>query len=47
MVEYNKLNKKLTDIQVKKLKTAVKNEKGTTQRISSKMMEMICLMNCY
>ena len=39
MVEYNKLNKKLTDIQVKKLKTAVKNKKGTTQRISSKMFD--------
>ena len=39
MVEYNKVNVKLTDIQVKKLKTAVKNEKETTLRISSKMFD--------
>ena len=34
MVEYNKINVKLTDTQ---LKTAVKNNTGTTLRMSSKM----------
>ena len=37
MVEYNKVNVKLSDTQLKKLKTAVKNKTGTTLRISSKM----------
>ena len=35
MVEYSKVNVKLSDNQLKKLKTAVKN--GTTLRISLKM----------
>ena len=30
MVEYSKLNVKLSDTQLKKLKTAVKNKIGTT-----------------
>ena len=30
MVQYNKVNVKLADKQVKKLKTAVKNKTGTT-----------------
>ena len=30
MVEYSKVNVKLTDTQLKKLKTAVKNKTGTT-----------------
>ena len=30
MVEYNKINVKLSNIQVSKLKTAVKNNEGTT-----------------
>ena len=37
MVEYSKLNVKLSDTQLKKLKTAVKNKTGTTLRISLKM----------
>ena len=37
MVEYNKLNVKLSDTQLKKLKNAVKNKTGTTLRISFKM----------
>ena len=37
MVEYSKVNVKLSDTQLKKLKTAVKNKTGTTLRISFKM----------
>ena len=37
MVEYSKINVKLPDIQLKKLKTAVKSKTGTTLRISLKM----------
>ena len=37
MVEYNKVNLKLSDTQQKKLKNAVKNKAGTTLRISLKM----------
>ena len=37
MIEYNKVNVKLSDIQLKKLKDAVKNKTGTTLRISLKM----------
>ena len=37
MVEYSKENAKLTDAQLKKLKTAVKNKTGTTLRMSWKM----------
>ena len=36
MVEYSKVNVKLSDTQQKKLKTAVKNKTGTTVRMSSK-----------
>ena len=38
MVECSKVNVKLTDTQLKKLKTAVKNNGGTTLRISFKML---------
>ena len=38
MVEYRKLNLKLSDTQLKKLKTAVKNKTGTSLRISLKML---------
>ena len=38
MVEYSKVNVKLSDTQLKKLKTAVKNETGTTIRMSFKML---------
>ena len=37
MVEYNKVNVKLSDSQLKKLKNAVKNKTGATLRISLKM----------
>ena len=37
MIEYNKVNVKVSDTQLKKLKTAVKNKTGTTLRISLKM----------
>ena len=37
MVEYSKVNVKLTDTQLKKLKTAVKDNTGTTLRMNLKM----------
>ena len=37
MVEYNKVNVKLSDAQIKKLKDAVKDNTGTTLRINFKM----------
>ena len=37
MVEYSKVNVKLSDTQLKKLKTAAKNKTGTVLRISFKM----------
>ena len=37
MVEYTKVNVKLSDSQIKKLKDAVSNNTGTTLRISLKM----------
>ena len=37
MVEYNKINVKLSNLQLSKLKNAVKNNEGTILRISSKM----------
>ena len=39
MVEYSKANVKLSDTQLKKLKTAVKNKTGTTLRMSFKMFD--------
>ena len=39
MVEYSKGNVKLTDTQLKKLKTAVKNKTGTTLRLSLKTFD--------
>ena len=38
MVEYSKVNVKLSDTQLKKLKTAVKDKTGTTLRMSLKML---------
>ena len=38
MVEYNKKNVKLSNTQLKKIKTAVKNKTGTTLRINLKML---------
>ena len=37
MVEYSKVNVKLSDLQIKKLKHAVKDNTGTTLRINFKM----------
>ena len=37
MVEYSKVNVKLSDTQLKKIKTAVKNKTGTALRIIFKM----------
>ena len=37
MVEYSKVNVKLTDAQLKKLKTAVKGKTGPTLRMSLKI----------
>ena len=39
MVEYTKVNVKFSDSQIKKLKDAVKNNTGTTLRISLKMFD--------
>ena len=39
MVEYSKVNVKLTDTQLKKLKAAVKNKTGTTLRMTLKMLD--------
>ena len=39
MVQYKKVNAKLTNTQLKKLKTAVKNKTGTTLRMSLKMLD--------
>ena len=39
MVEYNKVKVKLSDTQLKKLKDAVKNNTGTTWRMSLKMFD--------
>ena len=38
MVKYSKVNIKLSDTQLKKLKTAVKDKTGTTLRMSLKML---------
>ena len=39
MVEYSEVNVKLSDRQLKNLKTAVKNKTGTTLRMSLKMLD--------
>ena len=39
MVEYSKVNVKLTATQLKKLKTAVKNKASATMRMSLKMFD--------
>ena len=36
MVEYNKLNLKLSNLQLSKLKNAIKNNNGTTLKIANK-----------
>ena len=37
MVEYNTVNVKLSNLQLNKLKSAVKNKQGTTLRMNSRM----------
>ena len=39
MLECNKVNAKVTDTELKKLKTAVKKKTGTTLRMSLKMLD--------
>ena len=39
MVEYSKVNVKLSDTQLKKIKTAVKDKTGATLRISLKLFD--------
>ena len=39
MVEYSKVNVKLSDRQLKQLKTVVENKTGTTLRMSLKMFD--------
>ena len=39
MVEYSKVNVKLSEAQLKKLKTAVKKKTGTTLRMSLKLLD--------
>ena len=39
MVKYSKVNVSLTDTQLKKLKTAVRNNAGTTLRMHLKMFD--------
>ena len=39
MVEYSKTNVRLSDTQLKRLKTAAKNKTGTTLRMSLKMFD--------
>ena len=41
MVEYTKVNVRLSDSQLKKLKDAVSNNTGTTLRISLKMFDVV------
>ena len=40
MIEYNKINIKFSNLQLSKLKATVKNNKGTTLRISSKIFNL-------
>ena len=48
MVEYSKVNVKLSDFQLEKLKTAVKDKMGQLwEWVWKCLMETICHMNCY
>ena len=47
MVEYNTVNAKLSNSQLNKLKSAVKNRQGTTLRMNTRMFNSDYLMNCY
>ena len=45
MVEYSKVNVRLSDSQLKKLKTSVKNQTGKTLRMSIKMFDVNNLLH--
>ena len=45
MVEYSKVNVKLTDTQLEKLKTAAKNKTGTTLKMSLKISDINNLLH--
>ena len=48
MVEYNTVNAKLSNSQLNKLKSAVKNRQGTILKIMLEcLVQTIYLMNCY
>ena len=48
MVEYKKINCKLTNVQLNKLKKAVKSNEGTTLRLGIKILTKMNLrMNYY
>ena len=48
MVDYSKVNCKLTNIQLNKLKKAVKPNEGATLRLGIKILiKMNFRMNCY
>ena len=48
MVEYNKVNCKLTNVQLNKLKKAVKSNEGATLRLGTRILiKMKIRMNCY
>ena len=47
MVEYSKVNVKLTDTQLEKLKTAAKNKTGTTLKMSLKISDVIIYLTSY
>ena len=47
MVEYERINLKLSNKQIKKLKEAVKSNHGTTLRMGKKILtKLIYFMNC-
>ena len=47
MVQYNKIDLHLTNLQLKKIADTVKNNNGTTIRLSKKTLTKIsCFMNC-
>ena len=48
MVEYSKINCKLTNVKLNKLKKAVKSNEGATLRLGLKLLiKMNFRMNCY
>ena len=48
MVEYSKINCKLTNVQLNKLKKAAKSNEGATLRLGIKIsIQMNMRMNCY